>query len=173
MPLVQIIGEFENQKKLNRAEIKAIKDNVTYAPYGYNIAKGGETAPSKTKSVAIKISSKAKGRKHSDKVVSGMRKTALNLWEDERYRKKVLDGVKKHWAKKDSRHNHSVALSNSWTKERRLEHGKIQREAWIKRKAKGYKVTDETRKKMSESAKKRVNKSARNKNNGKFTKGVK
>ena len=63
-PAISLIAEFDTQEELHAAEKAAIIALGTLAPQGYNVAYGGETAPSKNPDVAAKISAKAAGRVH-------------------------------------------------------------------------------------------------------------
>jgi len=149
-PNAYVIGEFKSKEELNSAEVLAIKEENTLSPDGYNVSIGGDNAPSLSKIVAEKISEKAKGRKHKD--TSSWSKASKIQWQDNDYREKVISSVK-----------------SSWTPEKRAERSEISKKAWAARKANGYKmseetknklrnkvVSEETRIKMSESAKKRV-----------------
>lgn len=148
-PEISVIAEFETQDQLHAAEKAAIIAVGTLAPQGYNVAYGGETAPSKNPEVAAKISAKAKGRKIAD--TSAMSDAASKLWKNDGYRNKV-----------------SAGLKAAWTDEKRIERSQFIKNVWEKRKASGYVMsettkqklaayerTPESREKMSESAKAR------------------
>jgi len=151
-PAAEVLCTLNTQDELNAAEVATIKALNTLSPHGYNISLGGDMAPSKNPEVAAKIAAKAKGRKHKD--VHQWAESTKAMWEDPEYRKKVAAGV-----------------DASWTEERRAKaKARIER-LWAKRKAEGWTVpeetreklrkkvvTDETRAKMSESAKKRERK---------------
>lgn len=153
-PKFEIIGEYESQEDLHQAEIKAIKEYNTLIPNGYNISKGGDTAPSKNPIVAAKISELAKGRSHTKKTKKLLTKKLKERWQDPEYQEKVSKGLKK-----------------AWTPEMKKERSKFFKEMWARRKAEGWKMpestkeklrnktfSEETLKKMSEAAKKRVRK---------------
>ena len=149
-PSVEIISEtFDSDEDLNQAEIDLIKELNTLSPNGYNLSYGGETAPSKNPEVAKKISEKARGRNNQD--VDKLSKISEERWQDPEYREKV-----------------SAGLKASWTPEKREARSKKMKELWAKKKADGWVMpesqkekmrgkvfSEETRKKMSESAKKR------------------
>lgn len=150
-PSVEIIGNFSSQDELHAAEIEAIKQHCTLSPYGYNVCHGGETSPSKSHLVAKKISEKAIGRKHQADAVKAIGEKSKELWKDSEYREKV-----------------SAGLKSSWNDERRAETSARAKSLWDLRKEAGWKVpdstreklkarvfSDETRKRMSESAKSR------------------
>lgn len=148
-PIITVIAELSSQDELHIAEIEAIKNMKTLSPDGYNVGYGGETAPSKNPEVAAKIAARATGRKYSD--VSSWVIASKEHWKDGAYRKKVSDGLKA-----------------VWTDEKRKARSDMFKDVWAKRKAAGYKMsedtkeklasydrTDETRAKMSASAKSR------------------
>lgn len=150
-PEIEIIGKYKSQKELNEAEIKAIKDFNTLTPNGYNLSYGGENAPSVNPVVARKIGKKNKGLIRSKKEKERMSKQALALWQTDEYRENVSKGLKSIWDDK-----------------RRKETSKRMKRIWKEKKANGYEfpehqreilknkvVSEETRKKMSEAAKKR------------------
>jgi hypothetical protein len=151
-PTAEVICTLNTQDELNAAEVATIKALNTLSPHGYNISLGGDMAPSKNPEVAAKIAAKAKGRKHKD-VHRWAESTRAN-WKDPEYREKVAAGV-----------------DASWTPERREKTSEKFKALWAKRKAEGWTmseetreklrkkvVTDESRAKMSESAKKRERK---------------
>lgn len=111
-PTLEVIGNYETQEELDKAEIKAIRKHDCISPNGYNLAIGGNTAPSKSKTVAKKISQKAKGRKYKD--TSSWSKATKEKWEDEEYRQSVLDGVSRYWEDSNNRRKHSDAVSKGW-----------------------------------------------------------
>jgi hypothetical protein len=148
-PEITVVAEFDTQDELHAAEKAAIIAVGTLAPQGYNVAYGGDTAPSKNPEVAAKIADKATGRKYSD--VSSWVDASTRRWKDADYRKKVSDGLKA-----------------TWTDEKRAERSEQSKRVWQERKASGYAMpettkqklaayerTPETRAKMSESAKAR------------------
>lgn len=129
-PEISVIAEFETQDQLHAAEKAAIIAVGTLAPQGYNVAYGGETAPSKNPDVAAKISKKATGRKYSD--VSSWVEASTQRWKNEEYRKKVSDGLKA-----------------TWTDERRADRSAQAKKLWQERKASGYAMSDETKQKLA------------------------
>jgi len=129
-PVVSVVAEFETQAELHAAEKASIIAVGTLAPNGYNVSYGGDTAPSTNPDVAAKISQKAKGRKYAD--TSAWSAALSKCWESEEYRKKVSDGLKAGW--NDERR---TAMSNRF------------RKFWKERKESGWKVSEETRAKMS------------------------
>lgn len=148
-PVVLVLGEFDTHEDLHRAEIEAIRDMATLVPGGYNVSIGGDTAPSKNPTVAKKISERAKGRKYAD--TSAWRESSLKQWSNPEYREKVSKGARA-----------------AWTSEMRVAAGERSRARWAARHSDGWampeatkeklrqKVTsDETRAKMSISAKAR------------------
>jgi hypothetical protein len=131
-PEVCVLGSYDGGDELNQAERDAIKAYGTLSPFGYNIAYGGETAPSKSPEVARKIADKAKGRKHTEQVKQAMSENISERWKDPEYRSKVQEGVKK-----------------SWTSEKRQERSEMFRKIWEKRKAEGFVVPASTKAKLS------------------------
>jgi len=129
-PDIEVIGEYANQDDLHAAEISTIAAMNTLAPNGYNIALGGGTAPSKSPSVAAKIAEKAMGRKHSTPRQQGI---AEKLWENPEYREKV-----------------SAGLKAGWTDERRITTAAKFKAMWAKRKADGWVMPLETKKKLAD-----------------------
>jgi hypothetical protein len=125
-----VVAEFDTQDELHAAEKAAIIAVGTLAPQGYNVAYGGETAPSKNPKVAAKISAKATGRKYSD--VSAWVDASTKRWQDATYRKKVSDGLKA-----------------TWTTEKRAERSEFIKEMWAKRKESGYSMSAETKEKLA------------------------
>jgi len=151
-PTAEVLCTLNTQDELNAAEVATIKALNTLSPHGYNISLGGDMAPSKNPEVAAKIAAKAKGRKHKD--VQMWVESSKAKWKDPEYREKVAAGV-----------------DAFWTEERRAKVSERSKSFWAKRKAEGWTVpeetreklrkkvvTDETRAKMSESAKKRERK---------------
>jgi hypothetical protein len=129
-PEIMVIAEFETQDQLHAAEKAAIIAVGTLAPQGYNVAYGGDTAPSKNPEVAAKIAEKATGRKYSD--VSSWVDASTRRWKNADYRKKVSDGLKA-----------------AWTDEKRFKRSELIKDVWEKRKASGYVMSDETRQKLA------------------------
>ena len=129
-PEVTVVAEFETHEELHAAEKAAIIAVGTLTPQGYNVAYGGETAPSKNPDVAAKIAAKAKGRKIAD--TSRLSQSLVERWKNDDYRQKVSDGWK-----------------TSWTDERREETSEKFKAFWEKRKADGYIMPDETKQKLA------------------------
>lgn len=151
-PQVQTLGNYNSQNELNEAEIKAIVEHNTMTPNGYNISAGGDNAPSKNPIVAKKISNLAKGRKHSEDTKKKLSLLIKKRWNDPEYRKKVKAGLKRAWSSK-MRKKRSI-----WAKQmnrERIESGWKMPETALE-KMRGRKVSEETRKRMSLSAKKRI-----------------
>lgn len=147
-----VLAECPSQEELHAAEIRAIKALGTMAPHGYNVGIGGETAPSKTPSVAAKIAAKAKGRLHSDE-------TRANL----------SDGLRARWLSPEYRAAVSAGQQAALTDERRAFLSACSKAFWEKRKAEGWVmpesqrkkiaakvISDDARAKMSASAKKKI-----------------
>jgi hypothetical protein len=129
-PEIMVVAEFETQDELHAAEKAAIIAVGTLAPQGYNVAYGGDTAPSKNPEVAAKIADKATGRKYSD--VSSWVDASTRRWKDADYRKKVSDGLKA-----------------AWTDEKRSKRSEFIKNVWEKRKEAGYSMSEETKQKLS------------------------
>jgi hypothetical protein len=129
-PEISVIAEFETQDQLHAAEKAAIIAVGTLAPQGYNVAYGGETAPSKNPDVAAKIAAKATGRKFDD--TSAWSDAASKLWQDADYREKV-----------------SAGLKAAWTNEKRSKRSQFIKDVWEKRKEAGYSMSEETKKKLA------------------------
>lgn len=148
-PEIEIVGEYGSDEELHQAEIQAISEHQSLSPSGYNVSFGGDTAPSKSPSVAAKIAEKAKGRKHSESVKSSL-----------------SEGLKERWKSEDYRAKASTGLKASWDEDRRKATSERLKAFWEKRKAEGWEMpeshkvnlrgvrrSEETRRKMSESAK--------------------
>ena len=129
-PAITVVAEFDTQEELHAAEKAAIIALGTLAPQGYNVAYGGETAPSKNPDVAAKISAKATGRKYSD--VSPWVEVSTERWKNDEYRKKVSDGLKA-----------------TWTDEKRASRSEFIKDVWEKRKKAGYSMSEETKQKLA------------------------
>lgn len=129
-PEISVIAEFETQDQLHAAEKAAIIAVGTLAPQGYNVAYGGETAPSKNPDVAAKIAAKATGRKFDD--TSAWSGATSKLWQDDGYRAKVSSGLKA-----------------AWTDEKRSKRSQFIKDVWEKRKGAGYSMSDETKQKLA------------------------
>jgi hypothetical protein len=129
-PSVSILLECDCVEQLHQAEIDMIRDCGSLVPNGYNLGLGGETAPSKSPEVAAKISAKAKGRKITDtsSVSEGMRLK----WNDEEYRQKVSDGLKA-----------------SWNDDRRKVASERIKKMWAQRESSGWSMPDTTKDKLS------------------------
>jgi len=149
-PQVEILATFETQDELHAAEISAIVDHRTLSPNGYNISYGGDTSPLKNPEVAKKVAAAAIGRKYQDK--ARFVDAAKKLWESAEYREKV-----------------SASLKACWTPEMREKRSEISKAMWAKQKLAGWEMpeshksklagrvfSDETRRKMSVSAKARI-----------------
>ena len=148
-PAITVVAEFETQDELHAAEKAAIIAIGTLAPQGYNVAYGGESAPSKNPEVAAKIAAKATGRKYAD--VSSWVKASTELWKNQDYRKKVTESLKATWTD-EMRLVRSMQTKLAWKE--RTESGYVMAET-TKQKLADYERTPETRAKMSASAKAR------------------
>lgn len=130
-PSVSILLECDCVEQLHQAEIDMIRDCGSLVPNGYNLGLGGETAPSKTPQVAAKIAAKAKGRKIAD--TSSMSEAVRIKWQNEDYRQKVSDGLKA-----------------SWDDDKRQEASVRAKKMWATRKANGWVMPDSTKEKLSQ-----------------------
>lgn len=148
-PVVSVVAEFETQTELHAAEKASIIAVGTLAPHGYNVAYGGETSPALNPDVAAKISQKAKGRKYED--TTAWSNALVECWKSNEYRKKVSEGLKAAWTD-ERRATKSVQAKKIW--ERRLADGWKMPES-TKQKLAQKVVTEETKAKMSASAKAR------------------
>lgn len=145
-PSVQVLVDSDDATDLHRMEMQLIADHGTRSPGGYNISEGGDTSPSKSPDVAAKIALKATGRKWSEEKKLQMAQSMRERWKDPEYRARV-----------------SASLSSGWTDERRVAVGKrlsaisagrkLSHET--KQKLREKIVSDETRHRMSEAAKRR------------------
>jgi len=129
-PEISVVAEFQTQDELHAAEKASIIAVGTLAPQGYNVAYGGETAPSKNPDVAAKIAEKATGRKFDD--TSAWAEATTKLWQSDDYRKKV-----------------STSLKASWTDERRAARSEHFKQVWQKRREAGHSMSTETKKKLA------------------------
>jgi hypothetical protein len=130
-PVISVVAEFETQSELHAAEKAAIIAIGTLAPQGYNVAYGGESAPSKNPEVAAKISAKAIGRKFLD--TTAWSDATSKLWQDDEYRLKVSEGLKA-----------------AWNDQRKIDTSNRIKAMWEKRKQENWTISKETRKKFSE-----------------------
>jgi hypothetical protein len=130
-PEITVVAEFETQDELHAAEKAAIIAIGTLAPQGYNVAYGGESAPSKNPEVAAKIAAKATGRKFLD--TTAWSDAISKLWQDDEYRLKVSEGLKA-----------------SWNEQRKIDTSNRIKAMWEKRKQENWTASKETRKKFSE-----------------------
>lgn len=130
-PEISVIAEFDTQDELHAAEKAAIIALGTLSPQGYNVAYGGETAPSKNPEVAAKIGAKQLGRRFAD--TSAWSDALKKLWQNADYRKKISSGLKA-----------------AWTDERRAERSEQTKRAWQERKASGYTMSETTKQKLAE-----------------------
>lgn len=130
-PAISLIAEFDTQEELHAAEKEAIIALGTLAPQGYNVAYGGETAPSKNPDVAAKIAAKATGRKFLD--TTAWSDATSKLWQNDEYRLKVSDGLKA-----------------SWNDQRKSDTSSRIKAMWEKRKQESWTASEETRKKFSD-----------------------
>jgi hypothetical protein len=128
-PVVKVLAEFGSPEELHAAEIATINALNTLCPNGYNLGRGGETAPSKNPDVAKKISESAQGRKYVD--TTPWSKASTALWENDEYRKKVSDGLKA-----------------GWTEERKEIARKRIMAMWAKRKEEGWEMPESQKQKM-------------------------
>ena len=148
-PVVSVVAEFETQAELHAAEKASIIAVGTLAPHGYNVAYGGDTAPSTNPDVAAKISQKAKGRKYKD--TTAWSDASTEKWKSDEYRKKVSERLKAVWTD-ERKAAKSVQAKKVW--QRRLADGWKMPES-TKQKLAQKVVTEETRARMSASAKAR------------------
>ena len=130
-PVVSVVAEFETQAELHAAEKTSIIAVGTLAPHGYNVSYGGDTAPSTNPDVAAKISQKAKGRKYKD--TTAWSNASTETWKNEEYRKKVSEGLKA-----------------TWNDERRLATSKRIKAFWKSRKESNWKVPESTKQKLAQ-----------------------
>lgn len=152
-PKIAVIGECSDIDELHNMERAAIKNFGTRAPGGYNVSHGGDTAPSKTPSVAAKIADKAKGRKVRDDVKEVIREKMKLRWMDPEYVEKVKSGLRKAQSEELSQ-KYSERNNRVWAEKRKA--GWTMPEATKEKiRAKANAMTVETKAKMSESAKKR------------------
>lgn len=146
-PSVQILGEYDDTECLHAAERKFIADLGTISPGGYNVGYGGETAPSKSPSVAAKIAEKAKGRSHSEDARQKIGAGSRDNWQSDEYRQRVLDGVAASFTPERRAHMAEITRKRMKGVPKSEEH---------KAKLRGRTFSDETRRKMSEAAKLRT-----------------
>lgn len=148
-PSVSILLECDCVEQLHQAEIDMIRDCGSLVPNGYNLGLGGETTPSKTPEVAAKIAAKARGRKIAD--TSSMSEAVRIKWQNEDYRQKVSDGLKASWDD-DKRQGASARAKKMWAT--RKANGWVMPDS-TKEKLSQKTRSDETKAKMSASAKAR------------------
>jgi hypothetical protein len=149
-PSVLIIGEYETPEELHAAEIAAIRDCGTISPGGYNVGLGGETAASSAPLVRAKIAEKARGRKIDN--TPRRKEIARELWQSEDYRTRQSEAQRAAWDDPQKRAERSAVSKAFWAKRKAA--------GWVmpeetKAKLKGQVRSDESRAKMSVSAKNR------------------
>lgn len=152
-PDVEIIMECATWDELNAAEVAAIADHNSIAPNGYNMAYGGNQSSTKNPDVAKKISVAATGRKHPPR--PAMAEAATEMWKDPEYRGKVSAAGKAKWADPEYRAAMSEKRKAAWAK--RLADGWAMPDE-TKAKLSARVVSDETKAKMADAAKRRVRK---------------
>lgn len=133
--------------ELHDAERRFISEIGTLSPTGYNVSYGGDTAPSTVPEVKAKISAKAKGRRVSDTAKAKIGKATARLWGDPEYRERVSAGIKAAMTPE-----YRAAMSERARASRLGK--KHSEETLAKLRAKTF--SDETRRKMSEAAKRRI-----------------
>lgn len=150
-PVLEVLrDDFLSQEDLKRAEIETIAEMGTVYPKGYNSGYGGDISPSLNPDVAKKSSQARIGKKQ--KTDHEMRsEKAKEMWEREGYRERVIESLKESWD--DKRKEERSAFFKQVWKERK-ESGWVMSDEH-KEKLRNRKFSEETRKKMSESAKKR------------------
>jgi hypothetical protein len=148
-PSVSILGEYETKDELHAAEIAAIASMNCLSPNGYNLAYGGDTSPAINPEVARKISESNKGKAPSMSAES--RKEMISeLWRNEEYRAAQTAAQRAKWADPEYKAKMSAKRKAYW--ERKKAEGWVMSEDH-KAKLRGRKRSEETRAKMSVSAK--------------------
>lgn len=132
-PDVSVISVHETQEELSAAEIEAIKDHGTLSPHGYNLGRGGETAPSLNPDVAKKIGLKVKGLKRNEAQKAKMSASSLANWRKPEYRENI-----------------SGAISAGWTPEVKAKKSAQMKAAWAEKKAAGWVMPESTKQKLRE-----------------------
>lgn len=151
-PEVKVVERCDSIEELHLAESKWIKQENTIWPNGLNFASGGLSSASKHLEAAKRISKAAIGRVVSDSVKEKLSKSSKRCWENPDYRDKVIAGIH---ASNTPERLAEIADHLKRQRDKRKEEGwKMSEET--KQKMRSRVVTDEQRKKMSESAKKRV-----------------
>ncbi len=150
-PEVKVIGLFVFEDDLHQAEIESIGNFKTAAPHGYNVTKGGDTAPSKSPEVAARIAAKAKGRKIDN--TARRKEIANELWQSDEYREKNSAANKASWDNPDRKAAAAVRIKAMWAKRR--EAGWTMPES-TKEKLRAIPVSAETRAKMSAAQARRI-----------------
>jgi hypothetical protein len=142
----------QTQDELNDAERRLIDEHKTMSPNGYNVSIGGDTAPSKTPSVAAKIADKATGRRHSDETLQSIAAASKRHWGSLEYAEKVKAGIRRALQNPEARARHAEAVRRVWA-EKLASGWKMPEETKAKLAAREF--SEETRQRMSEAAKKR------------------
>lgn len=151
-PIAEVLADaVESEDKLHELERAFIESLGTLSPHGYNLTVGGDFAPSRMPEVARKIGEKSKGREVTAATRAKVGAASREHWQDPQYREKV-----------------SAGLRAAVTDEHRQAAAKRSDALWAKRKAEGWTmpeaqreklrnkvVSDETRARMSEAAKRR------------------
>lgn len=150
-PVVLVLHENDSVPVLHDLERLEIAQHGTIAQGGYNVSCGGDTAPSKSPEVAAKIAEKAKGRNVSEKTKAHLREVMKLRWQDPEYRQKVSDGLAAS-QRPELSELRSERMRQRWV-EKKLS-GWTMPES-TKQKIRGKVISEESRAKMSESAKKR------------------
>ena len=150
-PSVSIIDQCENRDQLNQAEIVAIQNHNSLVPGGYNIGFGGDVSSTKSPITRAKISASARGRKIDN--TPRRQEIARELWQSDEYRAKMSESLGAVWQDPEYRKMQSEKRKAAWA--RRKADGWVMSEE-TKEKMRKKVFSDETREKMSISAKNRV-----------------
>ncbi len=149
-PSIEVVCEVDTQDDLHDAEIALIASLGTLSPSGYNVSRGGDTAPSKNPEVAAKIAAKAIGRKWSEEKKLQLSDALRVRWQSEEYQAKVSAGLRESFASPEAKEKLSKRSVKAW--QERKESGWTMPES-TKEKMRGKVFTEETRAKMSAAAK--------------------
>lgn len=146
-PAISVLVKCNTGAELDQAEEKWIASENTIRPNGLNVAAGGKKPASLNAEAAKKIAASATGRKATPETKEKVSIASKSHWQDPQYQKRVSDGIKA-----------------SITPERRLQQSLLAKRTFTGRKKpesmvqklRERVVSEETRAKMSASAKNRI-----------------
>lgn len=142
---ILVIGPYDYIRQLESTAIAVFNSRI---PNGYNVAEGGELAPSLSPEVRAKISKANTGKKQSPSQLEKQSERMRKLWQDPEYRAKVIAGVTGNKRSEETKQKQSVARKGMKFSDEHREKLSAARKGKIV-----HAWSDESRKKASESRK--------------------